>query len=108
MNQARATIDAGVCGFTTEVTAVSEDEQHVSFTVASPCDKVQALAESLPTVDAYTDVSLGSEGMVLAGARAHLLGCCAGCVVPSAVFKAMQVAAGLALPRPAHIDLVRL
>ncbi|MFW5857735.1 MAG: DUF6951 family protein, partial [Planctomycetota bacterium] len=31
--------------------------------------------------------------------------CCPGCVVPAGVFKAMQVAAGLALPKDAAITV---
>ena len=37
--------------------------------------------------------------------RANLHGCCAGCAVPVGLFKAMQVAAGLALPKDIEIAL---
>jgi hypothetical protein len=30
--------------------------------------------------------------------RGALRGCCSGCVVPPAIFKAMQIAGGVALP----------
>jgi len=36
----------------TEAVARSEDRQHVSFEVTSTCEKIAALADSLPTVDA--------------------------------------------------------
>lgn len=36
---------------------------------------------------------------MLGTSRETLRGCCAGCAAPSAVFKAMQVAAGVALPK---------
>jgi len=39
--------------------------------------------------------------------RAVLKGCCSGCAVPCGIFKAMQVAAGLALPAPASIEIVK-
>lgn len=107
MSTAKATISAGVCGFTTEVTATCEDGQNVTFVVASPCEKIQALATVLPTVDAYAEIGAGYDGQVLATCRSHLGGCCAGCVVPSGVFKAMQVAAKLALPAPVGIQLER-
>ncbi|MFN2352102.1 MAG: hypothetical protein ABR497_09170, partial [Kiritimatiellia bacterium] len=38
----------------------------------------------------------------------NLKGCCAGCAVPVGVFKAMQVAAGLALPKDPTITLFKL
>jgi hypothetical protein len=107
MSTARATINAGVCGFTTEVTATCEDSQNVSFVVTSPCEKIQALGAALPTVDAYAEIGAGFDGQVLSTVRAHLGGCCAGCVVPAGVFKAMQVAAKLALPAPISMQLDR-
>jgi hypothetical protein len=39
--------------------------------------------------------------------RATLKGCCAGCAVPAGLFKAMQVAAGLALPKDINIRLTK-
>lgn len=107
MSAVKATINAGVCGFVTEVTATSEDSQNVSFVVESPCEKIQALGVALPTVDAYAEIGAGFDGQVLSTVRTVLGGCCAGCVVPAGVFKAMQVAAKLALPAPAGIELER-
>lgn len=107
MGYACATIDAGICGFVTDVVASSEDDQHVIFEVASPCEKIQALAADLPAVDAYEEIGAGSDGTVLTCARRHLTGCCAGCIVPPAIYKTMQVAAGLALPKDLHVALAR-
>lgn len=107
MPRVRATISAGACGFVTEATAVSEDSQHVSFALASPCAKVQALAALLPEVDGYAELG-GGEGSRLAAAvqqcRPPL---CCGCVVPAGLLKAMQVAAGLALPQVAQVEITR-
>ncbi len=107
MGYVHATIDAGICGFTTEVVARSDDDQHVTFEVASPCEKIQALGAGLPVVDAYQEIGAGSDGAVLTCARRHLTACCAGCIVPPAIYKTMQVAAGLALPRDLHVALAR-
>jgi hypothetical protein len=105
MSTVKATINAGVCGFVTEVTARCEDDQHVTFELTSPCDKVQRLAAVLPTVDAYAEVGKGFEGEILTAVRNCFQGCCSGCAVPVGVFKAMQVAAQLALPRTVTIEL---
>jgi len=107
MSIAKGTISAGACGFVTEVTATCEDSQNVSFVVESPCEKIQALAEALPTVDAYAEIGAGFEGQILSTVRTVLGGCCAGCIVPAGVFKTMQVAAKLALPAPAGVQLKR-
>jgi hypothetical protein len=107
MSTAKGTINAGICGFVTEVTATCEDSQTVSFVVESTCEKIQALGAALPTVDAYAEIGAGFDGQVLSTVRTVLGGCCAGCVVPAGVFKTMQVAAKLALPAPAGIELAR-
>ena len=104
MSDIKATVDAGVCGFVTEVTATSEDSQHVKFSVNSPCDKIQALAERLPEVDAYAEIGAGFDGQLHQAIRTSLSGCCSGCIVPVGIFKAMQIAASLALPRTASME----
>jgi hypothetical protein len=45
--------------------------------------------------------------VVLKAARAHLKGCCAGCAVPSGIFKTVQVAGGVALPAAISITIER-
>jgi hypothetical protein len=102
-----AHITAGVCGFQTKVTADSPDDQLVSLTLETDCAKIAALAERLQQdpVDAYDEVAAGFSGVILTAAREALSGCCAGCVVPPGIFKALQVAARVALPREVGIQL---
>lgn len=103
----RATIHAGICGFKTTVVADSDDMQNVTFRIESDCEKIQSLAEDFPSVDGYSEIGLGFDGVIHERVRAVLKGCCSGCVVPCGIFKAMQVAAGLALPAPASIEIVK-
>jgi hypothetical protein len=107
MSTASATIDAGVCGFITEVLATCEDGQNVRFEITSPCENIQGMAGRLSQADAYSEIVTGFDGEIHKAARASMKGCCSGCVVPIGIFKAMQVAAGLALPRPVAISLER-
>ena len=102
---AKSTIKAGVCGFTTTVTAVSEDMQNVSFSIESDCEKIRQLAADFPDVDGYSEIGLGFDGVIHERVRAVLKGCCSGCVVPCGIFKSMQVAAGLALPAACSIEI---
>ena len=101
----KMTINAGVCGFTTTVTAESDDMQNVSFHVESDCENIRKLAANLPVVDGYEEIGLGFDGAIYRVVRENLRGCCAGCVVPCGIFKSMQVAAGLALPAPVSMDI---
>ena len=101
----RTTINAGVCGFITEVTAESDDMQNVSFHVESDCENIRKLAANLSVVDGYKEIGLGFDGVIYQAVRVNLRGCCAGCVIPCGIFKSMQVAAGLALQAPVSIDI---
>ncbi len=104
--KAVAEIQAGVCGFRTTVVAGAEEEM-VSFTLTTDCQKIEGLARALQgrTFDAYQEVHTGFDGEVMQTVRANLSGCCAGCVVPIGIFKAMQVAARVALPKDVTISL---
>ena len=103
----RAIIHAGVCGFTTTVRATSDDDQVVTFRIETDCDNIKRLAADFPEVDAFSEIGAGFDGAIHQAVRDALKGCCSGCVVPCGIFKAMQVAAGLALPAPASIELSR-
>jgi hypothetical protein len=106
--QARAEIDAGVCGFHTDVNTSSEDNMFVTFKVESDCEKIRALGEALVAkspINAYEEISPVGDSVVMATVRECLQGCCAGCAVPVGMFKSMQVAAGLALPKDITITI---
>lgn len=100
-------VEAGICGFVTEIEATSDDEQNVSFKVKTDCEKIKILAEILPTVDAYSEISTGFDGELYKAIRGELKGCCSGCAVPIGLFKSMQVAANLALPKDILINIIK-
>ena len=100
--KALVVVDGGICGFQTRIHAVSDDSQNVTFKIASGCEKARAFGEALTAkgpVDGYAEIGAGSDGLVLTTARESLKGCCAACAAPIGAFKAMQVAAGVALPQ---------
>ena len=106
----RAEMDGGACGFHTQADAISDDDQHLTFTIHTDCEKIGRLAAALADrqpLDAYQEIGQGAQGVLLATARETLTGCCAGCAVPVGLFKAMQVAAGLALPKDVSIRLTK-
>ena len=102
-----ASVQAGVCGFSTTVTANSPDDQMVTLEVETDCQKIAGLAEALreKEIDGYDEIAAGFEGVIMSAVRASLSGCCAGCAVPPAIFKALQVAARVALPREVTITI---
>jgi hypothetical protein len=101
-------VDAGICGFQTNIHAASDDSQNVTFRIVSGCEKARAFGVALMAkgpVDAYAEIGAGADGVVLTTARASLKGCCAACIVPVGAFKAMQVAAGVALPKDVTLKI---
>jgi hypothetical protein len=107
---ANVIIEAGVCGFKTSAEAESSDEQLVTFQIESDCEKIKSLAKKLVhggPLDAFQEISSQTKSRILILAEEHLTGCCAACAVPIGIFKAMQVAAGLALPKDITIQICK-
>jgi len=105
---AKINVDGGICGFHTQVKAVSEDSQNVRFEIHSGCEKIKALSQRLADVgdiDAYDQIDPSGSGKLLAVFNEMLKGCCSGCAVTVGIFKGMQVAAGLALPKDIVIKI---
>lgn len=101
----KTVVEAGVCGFVTHVEVVSEDSQQVAFKISSNCEKISKLAARLKPVDAYHEIKEGFNGELYRLIMKELKGCCAGCAVPAGIFKSMQVAANLALPKDISIRI---
>lgn len=102
---ARSEIHAGICGFTTTVHA-EMDGDRCMLRIESGCPSIQRMAQELDGVDPFREISHRGEGpRILEVARR----CCrhAACPVPSGIVKAVEVAAGLALPADVHIKISR-
>lgn len=95
----RTKIEAGICGFVTEIEASSDDNQHVSFKINTNCKNISKIAEKITIVDAYNEIKEGFDGCIYKIVKQELKGCCIGCAVPSGIFKSMLVASMLALPK---------
>ena len=104
---AKTRVEAGICGFVTEIETSSEDMQHVSFKVETDCEKIKNLSKKLNKVDAYNEIKDGFDGELYKVIREELEGCCAGCAVPVGLFKSMQVAAMVALPKNISITITK-
>jgi hypothetical protein len=99
----RTEIEPGICNFKTVVTAETEDSQDVTFEFVSECEIIKEFDRQLKEISPVDAImTLGvEENPILLKARKLLQtkGCCDACIVPAATVKAMQVAAGLALPK---------
>jgi len=101
---AKAKIDAGNCGFHTVVEAEAGDDYKVTLKIESDCKHIQKLAEDLKEVNAFNEISFrrGSPEILAKGTQYcnH-----ASCPVPVGIIKTVEVAAGLALPQIAKIEV---
>jgi hypothetical protein len=102
---ARAEIFSGICGFTTTVEALMEDHHRILLTIESECEAVQCLAAHLTQVDPFQEITFSGAGpLTLELAARHLRH--AACPGPAGIIKAVEVAAGLALPADVTIKLL--
>jgi hypothetical protein len=101
---ARVDIDAGVCGHLTRVTAAKTTGYTVRVEIESGCPHVRRIAPEPVEVDALKQIGLrGGLPPLLQTAYE----CCAhaACPVPAGLVKAVEVAAGLALPRDVTMQI---
>ncbi|MCS7261125.1 MAG: hypothetical protein NZ765_10150 [Anaerolineae bacterium] len=103
---ARAEIHSGVCGFVTvvEATADAGDHHRVHLKITSECKACQRLAQELTEVDALREFTFRGEGPLTYQLAAKFLTHSA-CPVPAGILKAVEVAAGLALPKDTIIKV---
>ncbi len=101
---AKAVIHAGNCGYITTVEATLDGDRRVLLRIESNCKAIQRLAEHLQAVDPYEEISFrrGMPKTIETGIQhcSH-----AACPVPVGIIKAVEVAAGLALPGEASITI---
>jgi hypothetical protein len=98
---ATAEIDSGICGFCTTV-HTKADGSVVRLSFETTCGHVEKLAAQLTEVDPWGEISYRGEGpLTLRLAAEHLVH--PACPVPSGILKAIEVEAGLALPKDASI-----
>jgi len=101
---AHVKVNPGVCGLMSVIGATADEELQVRVTIQSDCPAIKAMEEKLQTLDAYAEV-LGKWGTSTISRTAEHLCSHAACPVPSAILKAVEVAAGLALPRPVTMEI---
>ncbi len=92
------TVHAGVCGFVTKISASSDDQQTVRIEYETTCPHAVKARGELTSIDAYTELfRKPHETAVYAALSKHLPH--TACPLYSGFLKAIEAAAGLALPR---------
>jgi hypothetical protein len=102
---ATAEITSGVCGFSARV-RTQRDGTKVGVTIESECQAIQDLAAELTEVDPFQEITFrgsGPRSLELGAKHCYHTAC----PVPVGIIKAMEVEAGLALPKDAVIKVSR-
>lgn len=103
---ARAEIEPGNCGYHTSIKATADGNQRVVIHIESECKAIQRMAEHLTEVNPFENLSFrrGVPPILQAGIDhcSH-----AACPVPVGIVKAVEVAAGTALPGDVTIRVTR-
>jgi hypothetical protein len=103
-----AEVSPGACGLASRIVASSPDGARIVLEIESDCPKVQAYAAQVTELDAFEEllsVPVGQTSPVLLAAEHKLH---TTCLLPLAVLKAAEAAAGLALPQNACVELERV
>jgi hypothetical protein len=93
----RVVINPGICGFTTAVEVTKEAKRMVSIGITSDCEQIAGLSKSLKELNIWDVLNQGADCEVHRQATRHRLHSV--CPVPIGILKAIEVEAGLALPR---------
>ncbi len=101
---AKVTVDAGICGFTTTITTTSDDGSIVAISYESECPHVIKAKDELTNVDAYEELfRKPAETAVYQALAKHLPHVT--CPLYSGFLKAVEVAAGMALPKDVSMTI---
>ena len=99
------TVEPGICGFPCIIRAVKLDARTVSLEIiGSECQQIKRLAERLNQIslkELFTPISRNPVYSAVEKSGCHL-----SCAIPTAVFKAAEVAMDMALPRDVSIKFV--
>jgi len=94
-------VKAGICGFTTTIEVTTTNKRRLSVKINSDCDLVNSLGKAIKELEQWEALKPKEQSMVYLSASKCSLH--SGCLVPCAIIKATEVAAGLALPQDASI-----
>jgi hypothetical protein len=103
-----AEVKPGICGLASRVKASSADGMNVVVGIESACPRIQAYAAQALELDAYQELLSKPLAQTLPVRLAAEHNLHTTCVVPVAVLKAAEVAAGLALPEAVSLELERV
>lgn len=108
MSTVKTTVEPGVCRMTAVITASCQDGMTATVQIESPCEKVGKFAPMVEQVEAYSELGRNLDTPIYRAMSECMYGGCTNCIVPAAVSKSVQIAAGLALVHDASIQFEKV
>ncbi len=101
----RLIVQSGACGFTTTVTVEKNSAGKMTLALDTDCAMVKKMLEDIAILDRFAPLAPFPSNPVYRSATKHLKH--VACPVPSAVLKALEVEAGLNVPKDVTIRFVK-
>jgi len=103
----KVNVDAGICGFKSEIAAKSDDGQNADISFKTDCPNLKPLEEILSSIDGFTEC-FGKISTTKAYKLADSHVKHPACPVPCGIVKAVEAACGFALPKDAIITVKKI
>jgi Family of unknown function (DUF6951) len=98
-------IRSGACGYTVTVIAEKGQGGKISLSLDTECEMVKKMLVDIAVLDRFVPLSGFQSNPVYQSAAKHLKH--VACLVPSGILKAIEVEAGLNVPKDATIEFVK-
>ncbi len=101
----KVVVFSGICGFSTEIIAEKAEAKRINIKIKSECEMVKAMAQDIMTLEMMAAFTGFMNNPVYRAASRHLRH--VACPVPSGILKALEVEAGLCLPKDVSIRFIK-
>lgn len=101
----KVTVNAGICGYTVEITAEKGEAKKIHITLDTECRMIKNMSEDTASLDMMSVFTGFLNNPVYKSAAMHIRH--VACPVPSGIIKAIEVEAGLCIPKDAEIIFQR-
>ncbi len=98
-------VNSGACGYSVTIKAKKGKDGKISLSLTTDCEMVTEMLEDIAVVDRFASLTGFQNNIVYRSAAKHLKH--VACAVPSAILKAIEVEAGLNVPKDAVIRFVK-
>ncbi len=94
-------VNSGICGFSVTITAEKDKDKNIRVSLDTECEMIKEMEKDIPTLNIRSVFANHLNNPVYRSASVHVKH--SACPVMSGILKAVEVEAGLALPKDVSI-----